>query len=60
MQHLINHSHLALHTSFTPATRVVETAYFGKQKPDDENGEKPLSKRLMENVHMQGFRNPEE
>jgi hypothetical protein len=25
-----------------------------------ETVEKPASERLMENVHMQGFRNPEE
>jgi hypothetical protein len=27
---------------------------------DKETVEKPASERLMENVHMQGFRNPEE
>jgi hypothetical protein len=31
-----------------------------RNKVPIENFEKPASKRLMENVHMQGFRNPEE
>jgi hypothetical protein len=29
-------------------------------EPDNETVEKPVSVRLMENVQMQGFRNPEE
>ena len=31
-----------------------------KQSNDKELVEKPASERLMENAHMQGFRNPEE
>jgi hypothetical protein len=29
-------------------------------KPTNETVEKPVPERLMENVQMQGFRNPEE
>jgi hypothetical protein len=32
---------------------VVKRGYFGKQKPDNKNVKKPLSERLMENVHIQ-------
>jgi hypothetical protein len=32
----------------------------GTFKETSETLEKPASERLMENVHMQGFRNPEE
>ncbi len=34
---------------------MIHTRFCGK-----ETVEKPVSERLMENVQMQGFRNPEE
>jgi hypothetical protein len=52
---MLFHPHLTLlaSISFTAVAPVVDTAYLGKRKPDNENAEKKVSERLMENVHMQ-------
>ena len=55
--YVVTHIILIHNTRLSSATISVKRA-FGK--PQNETIVKPASERLMENVHMQGFRSPEE
>jgi hypothetical protein len=44
----------------TRTASTVPKMLRGRWKNAIETVEKPASERLLENVHMQGFRNPEE
>jgi hypothetical protein len=41
-------------------SRLAGAKILQQRLKNNEAVEKPASERLMENVHMQGFRNPEE